>query len=151
MPKEPTKRETKKLNLLKLIQKKTQELKENIRYAKQANTPFKILLCVVDKREGPLVAKFLNERKIDVQLITFAKDYSPSTMRGVLALDEIDQDLIVALVSAKKATNLLQDLSAEFAMDETTEHKFACLMPPSSATLETIKLLINNYKKPIQL
>lgn len=151
MAKQPTQKETKKLNLIKLLQLKTQELKENIRHAKQKNAPFKILICVVNQKEGPQVAKFLNDKKINVQLFVFAKDYSSSLAKGVFALDIVDQDLILSLVDNKKTANLLQELSATFDLNCESEHKFACILPPSSATLETIKLLVHDYKKPIQL
>ena len=150
MPKELTKKEQHKLSLLKLIKQKTDELKENIKRQKQKNAPFKILIVVVGKKQGPAASKFLNAKKIDVQILFFSKDYSQSIVQNVFALNYVEQDTIIALVDSKKTNNLLNELSAEFGLNEESSN-FACLMPPSSATLETIKILVKNYKKPIQL
>ncbi len=151
MPKELTKKEQEKFSLLKLLKQKTAELKENIKKQKQKNAPFKILLVVVGKKEGPAVSKFLNEKKIDVQLLFFSKDYSQSPVQNVFALNYVEQDTIIALTDSKKADNILNELYTNFDFHSESKGKFACIMPPSSATLETIKILVKNYKKPIQL
>lgn len=151
MPKELTKKEQHKLSLLKLIKKKTAELRENIKKQKQKNAPFKILLVVVGKKEGPAASKFLNAKKIDVQLLFFSKDYSQSAVKNVFALNYVEQDTIIALLDSQKTNNILEELSSEFDLNNESNGKFACLLPPSSATLETIKILVKNYKKPIQL
>ena len=151
MPKQISNKEKNKLSLLKRIKQKTAEVKENIKRQKQKNAPFKMLICAVNRNKGRSVTQFLIENGIEMHVLFFAQDYTKSNLQDVLGINTIDQDVIIALVDTKKTQGLLQGLSMEFNLNEENEYNFACLIPPSSATLGTIKALIPKYKKPIQL
>jgi len=144
--KKKTKKEQQKTSLLNIIKNQTKALKEEIKRQKQKNTPFKLLIVVSQLHTGHLIREYLNEKGIFTHFVLYSNNFNMESIKNVLGTSEFEQSCVFALLDSKLNKNLIEELAVKFELDGKN-NGFACLVPPSSATLETMKMFMKNYRK----
>ncbi|MBQ8749995.1 MAG: hypothetical protein IJZ29_05985 [Clostridia bacterium] len=148
MKKEKKQKENSKSLLQKIIDKAQSKKKQSKAKANndvatptpKPKAPFKIILCITFASNGNKIVDIFNSKEITSSVVVKGYGTAHTNMLSVLGITETERDVVIGLVKTECSENLISNMLVEFD-NHNIKNTFCCLLSPSSANLELIKLI----------
>lgn len=139
-------RKNKPNNIFKMLfdmakpKKKKQKSKGESVTPQKPKAPFKVLLCITFSSNGNKIVNIFNEKDIIHSMVIKGYGTAQTSMLSMLGINETERDIVLGIVKTENSRNIIATMLEEFEKIGI-KNTFCCLLSPSSANLEMIKLI----------